>query len=148
MFSPYKHTQTGYVILFSVAIGCLIIGTIILTAESNFILILVFFIILIAAILFSSLTIEIKDDILLWRFGIGLIRKQVLLADIEQVETVRNSWFYGWGIRITPYGWLYNVSGLDAVQIRLKSGKTFRLGTDEPQRLYQALIDAKQMQVV
>ena len=146
MFTPYKHTQTGYVILFSMAIGCLIIGTVMLSAESNFILVLVFFIVLIAALLFSSLTIEIKDNALLWRFGIGLIRKRVSVAEIEHVEPVRNSWLYGWGIRITPYGWLYNVSGLDAVQIRLKSGKTFRLGTDEPQRLYQAIMDARQMQ--
>jgi len=113
--------------------------------EANLILVSVSLIIIIAAILFASLTIEIKDNVLAWHFGPGLIRKRVQVADIEQAEPVRNSWFYGWGIRLTPYGWLYNVSGLEAVQIRLKNGKTFRLGTDEPQRLCEAINQALQM---
>ena len=39
----------------------------------------------------------------------------------------------------TPHGWLYNVSGYEAVEIALASGKRLRLGTDEPHRLAQAL---------
>ncbi len=43
------------------------------------------------------------------------------------------------GIHLTPEGWLYNVSGFRAVAVRLKSGKRFLLGTDEPERLCQAI---------
>jgi hypothetical protein len=66
----------------------------------------------------------------------------VQLADIASCAVVQNPWWYGWGIRLTPQGWLYNVAGRSAVEIRLKSGKRFRIGTDEPQQLCQALQQA------
>ena len=73
----------------------------------------------VAALLFGSLTIEILDGELCCRFGIGLIRKRFPLRHVVAVETVRNSWIWGWGIRYTPHGWLFNVSGLDAVELTL-----------------------------
>jgi hypothetical protein len=96
----------------------------------------------IAALLFYSLTVEIDATHLIFRFGIGLIRKRIPLAEIVEVRPVRNSWLYGWGIHRTPHGWLYNVSGWEAVEITLTSGKHLRLGTDEPQRLMQVLLAA------
>lgn len=93
--------------------------------------------------LFYALTVEIDATHLSFRFGIGWIRKHVPLAEIVEAKPVRNSWLYGWGIHRTPHGWLYNVSGWEAVDIWLVSGKRFRLGTDEPQKLAQALRVAK-----
>ncbi len=93
--------------------------------------------------LFYALTVEIDATHLMFRFGIGLIRKRVLLAEIVAVAPVRNSWLYGWGIHRTPHGGLYNVSGWEAVEITLASGKRLRLGTDEPRRLAQVLLAAK-----
>jgi hypothetical protein len=55
------------------------------------------------------------------------------------VAAVTNPWYYGWGIRWTPKGPLYNVSGFEAVEIRMLSGKSFRIGTDEPDLLRQAI---------
>ena len=78
-------------------------------------------------------------NILRFKFGPGVFYKEFLLTDIEDCEVVRNPWYYGWGIRLTPHGWLYNVSGFSAVQIRLKNGEKFRLGTDTPQELCQAI---------
>jgi hypothetical protein len=49
----------------------------------------------------------------------------VVLASIVAV--------YGWGIHYYGKGWLYNVAGLDAVEIRLTSGRRLRIGTDEPE---------------
>jgi hypothetical protein len=34
---------------------------------------------------------------------------------------------------------MYNVSGFDAVQLQLASGKRFRIGTDEPVQLKSAI---------
>ncbi len=50
-----------------------------------------------------------------------------------------NRWYYGWGIRLTPHGRLYNLSGLEAVEVQLNTGKKFRIGTDEPDALVRAL---------
>ena len=57
---------------------------------------------------------------------------RVLLAGIAECEPIRVRWWYGWGIHLTPYGWLYNVSGLDAVAITLRNGRKFALGTNDP----------------
>jgi hypothetical protein len=89
--------------------------------------------------LFSSLTIELGGGELRWRFGPGFIRKRVALADIASARAVRTSLLEGWGIHLTRYGWLYNVSGYDAVEVTLRSGKRFALGTDQPAALLAAL---------
>ena len=90
--------------------------------------------------LFGMLTVEIDESHLRFRFGIGLIRKRIPLAEIVEARPVRTTWADGWGIHYTARGWLYNVSGWDAVEITLASGQRLRLGTDEPQRLTQALL--------
>lgn len=96
----------------------------------------------VCAWLFSSLTVEITDTQLHWRFGSGLIRSRVALAEIESFTLTRTRLYEGWGIHLTPRGWLYNVSGWRAVHIRLKNGRQFMLGTDEPEELVFALRDA------
>jgi len=55
------------------------------------------------------------------------------------VAAVRNKWWNGLGIRKGPGFWLYNVAGLDAVELRLRSGEVRRIGTDDPQGLAAAL---------
>ena len=92
--------------------------------------------------LFSSLTVEVDGEELRHFFGPGFWKKSYLLIDIQSVKQVRNSWWYGWGIRLTPHGWLYNVSGLDAVEVRLPKGRTFRIGTNNPEGLCTALQSA------
>ena len=91
------------------------------------------------ALLFGWLTVEVDGSRLRWSFGAGLIRKSRELIEIENAEAVRNSWIWGWGIRLTPHGWLYNVSGFDAVEVTLTGGKKFRIGTDDPQGLLRAI---------
>jgi len=90
-------------------------------------------------IVFSSLSVVVDDTRLTAAFAPGWPKLEVRLTDIVEVLVVRNPWYYGWGIRLTPAGLLYNVSGLNAVEIRKKNGKTIRIGTDEPDKLRQAL---------
>jgi hypothetical protein len=45
----------------------------------------------------------------------------------------------GLDIRMLGNGWLYNVSGLLALDIKLKSGSVIRLGSNEPEYLSAAL---------
>ena len=60
-------------------------------------------------------------------------------AYIAIVTQVRNRWWWGFGIRWTPHGWMWNISGLDAVELTYHNGKKFRIGTDEPEALLEAL---------
>ena len=91
------------------------------------------------AIIFHSLTVEISDRELRWHFGPGLWSYSLALDEISSVTIVRNHWWNGFGIRMAPGFRLYNVSGLDAVELRLKSGDVRRIGTDDPQRLAAAI---------
>jgi hypothetical protein len=139
----YKHTQIGYLIiggLFGIAIFLAITG-IAAPAGRDGLLIsaIIEAILLICAIMFSKLTIKIDGESLEASFATGLIRKKVPLAEIAGFEPVRISWWHGWGIHLTPHGWLYNVSGLDAVAIRLRSGQKFALGTDDADGLIAAI---------
>jgi hypothetical protein len=94
---------------------------------------------LITIVVFYKLTITIDDEILCACFGVGLVRKKAALAEIAACEPIRIRWWYGWGIHLTPYGWLYNVGGLDAVAITLRDGRKFALGTDNPDELVEAI---------
>lgn len=91
---------------------------------------------------FGWLTVWLDGEYLRLRFGLGVWWKKFRLAEIREAYPVRNKWWYGWGIRLTPYGWLYNVAGLDAVEIVLSNGKKVRVGTDEPKTLTEAILQA------
>jgi len=89
--------------------------------------------------LFYKLTIMIESKTLRWWFGVGIISREVPLAEIVECEPIGIRWWYGWGIHRTPYGWLYNVSGLDALAISLRNGGKFALGTDDADGLTTAI---------
>jgi len=105
----------------------------------NWIALSAFVIIGVCIVLFAVLTVLIEEDVLEIRFGPGLIRKRFPLKDIELCRIVKNPLYYGWGIRLTPNGWLYNVSGSYAVEIKMKTGKKYRIGTDVPNELETAI---------
>ena len=90
-------------------------------------------------LLFSSLTVVVTEQELLWYFGPGFWTYRLSRGEIETAAVVRNHWSNGFGIRIRPGFRLYNVSGLDAVELHLKSGDVRRIGTDDPQGLAAAL---------
>lgn len=90
-------------------------------------------------VLFSTLTVVVRDGAMDVFFGPGLIRRRIPLHRIREVRVVSTPWYYGWGIRMTPTGWMWNVSGLAGVEILFDDGHRFRVGSDEPDRLAQAL---------
>ncbi len=136
----YQHTQTGWLIIYIFA-ALIFISLLMLKNLSPDILLLTF---IMAAVLslFYQMTVTIEENFLKISFGIGLIRKKFPLKDIASCRSVKNSWLYGWGIHMTPHGWLYNVSGLDAVEVTTKSGKKYRIGTDVSAELEQAIRSA------
>lgn len=138
----YRHTQFGTVFAVAAGVIILIVALPVLLAGTPAVAGLIAILLLGILLLFHSLTVEIDDEHLRLRFGIGLIRKRFPLDEIDSCQPVRNSWLYGWGIRLTPRGWLYNVSGLEAVELTMMNGKTCRIGTDEPRVLAAALQEA------
>ena len=92
--------------------------------------------------LFHSLTVRISPSDIALSFGVGLIRKRFPIGDVSSVRTVRNRWYNGFGIRKIRGGWLYNVSGFDAVEIQLKNERKYRIGTNQPKELLAAVESA------
>jgi len=129
----YRHEQR-----FGVVPLTLLGVTLVILAVATFFapLVLVAFIPLLwAAWTFSVLTIVVGPDTIDWSFRSGFWRKRLRLEDLAEVRPVRNRWWYGWGIHLTPQGWLYNVRGLSAVELRTRAGRRYRIGSDEPEVL-------------
>ena len=135
----YQHTQVGYLVIVPVLIAMVLIVIIMANVEFSWIAIGVLVLLAVALVLFASLTVVIGEEELEVRFGPGTVRRRFRLDEIESVQTVKNPWYYGWGIRTTPNGLLFRVSGLYAVQIKLLNGKQYQIGTDVPQELEQAI---------
>ena len=134
----YQHTQVGWLMI---AIGgpAMLLGAAIALRES-WVAGLVFSALgTIVLLTFFCLTTTVSDGDVHVRFGVGLIRRRVPLARIAAVTAVRNHWIYGWGIRLIPSGWLWNVSGFGGVELALINGRRFRIGTDEPEQLAAAI---------
>ena len=90
--------------------------------------------------LFHSLIIEVNKTYLRIKFGPGLFRKKIRVADIEDCKPVKHDWWNSFGIRINSEYIFYNVTGSDAVEITLKNKKRkVRIGTDEPEQVCKAL---------
>ncbi|MFN2443552.1 MAG: hypothetical protein ABR517_12780 [Thermoanaerobaculia bacterium] len=140
--SPYHHRQTGWTLIFPllVVVGGLALLIVSVVPHGQWMeAIALVSIPLIIILFFFSLSVEVNETRIVVRFGIGLLRKTVHLHEVSKCEVVRNPWWYGWGIHYTPRGWLYNISGFDAVELTLESGKTLRIGSDEPDALCNAI---------
>ena len=141
MHKRYHHTQIGYLTLVALGAGLLFMIGLILMNGFEGVALLVLLVLAVCLVIFATLTVEMDEAALIIRFGPGLIRKRFRLADIISCRVVKNPWYCGWGIHLTPSGWLYNVSGFWAVELQMKNGKKYRLGTDDPEGLVQAIED-------
>ncbi len=135
----YQHKQIGYVSTITLVIGLLFVAGLMAIYGFNWVGLVVLITIGIFLVLFATLTVVIEEDAIEIRFGVGFIRRKFPLHEIESCRVVKNPCYYGWGIRLTPYGWLYNISGLYAVEIEMKTGKKYRIGTDVPDELEKAI---------
>jgi hypothetical protein len=144
MRTSYRHKQFGSVMVFGIAAAIVAIIALLGPAAAHPALLVVLGLLAALAVVFSSLTVQVTPSSLVFWFGPGVLRKQVPLGDIAEVEAVRNPWWWGIGWRLTPRGMLYSVSGLGAVEITRKNGSRFRLGSDEPERLARALQAARE----
>lgn len=141
----FRNTQFGWVMVG----GILFIASIALvTSLSTYTthktpLLLIAFVLLVILLLFHSLTTIVTDTHLKIYFGAGLIRKSIPLDQVERCEVKKNQLVFGWGIRIGAGFTLWNVSGLDAVELTFKNRKwKFRVGTDKPEELHDAIVAA------
>ena len=142
----YKHTQIGYLMLVVTLAVLVLFAWIQIAARleppsvdsgPNFALTAIMALILFILASFVTLTTSIDENYFRIKFGYGLITRKFALNQIASVQSVKNHWYYGWGVKVWfwPYMWIYNVSGFDAVEIIMRNGKIYRVGTDTPSEL-------------
>ena len=143
----YSHTQRSAASLFVFSLAALIpIGVLLSGALASadvgarITVLAAAVVMLISAFTLSSLTIAVRDGQLSWWFGPGIVKKTVPLSTIVAAEPATTSIISGWGIHLTGRGWLYNVSGREAVLVTQQDGKRFLLGTDEPDSLAHVIM--------
>jgi len=144
----YSHKQKGFLIIFLLVPTIIFIGIYIYDITSLVgkpvwvmpLLIFIFGAMTFALISFYAMEIVVKNNTIFMKLGIGVIKKEFKISSIESIKIVKNKMWYGWGIRWIPGGTLYNVSGLDAVELIIKDGRKIRLGTDDPQELYNVIV--------
>lgn len=146
----YKHTQISYFMII-VALAVLVFFAYLqvtaraeppsVNSGTNFAVTAIMALILFVLASFTTLTVSIDETSLRLKFGWGIFKKKFALADIVSTKLVKNPWYYGWGIRVWfwPHMWIYNIAGSAAVEINLKNGRIYRIGTDEPEELERAL---------
>ena len=139
----YQKTQTSSLaVLVSIVFLAIYLVVFLAASDETALLIVVFaFLIFIEAIviMFNRLTVTVGEGVVSAAFGWGWPKRTIELREVTAFRQVRNRWWYGWGLRKIPRGWMYNVWGLDAVELDLNTGKKFRIGTDEPGDLLAAL---------
>ena len=136
MSGAYVHRQTGWTTLLILGLAGLLFLP--LTGETR-IGELGIAILALTAAMFGTLQVSVDSNGLTAAFGIGWPRRHVPWSRVRSYAAVRNRWWYGLGIRLVPNGWLWNNSGLQAVELRLDTGRVFRVGTDEPRALCDAI---------
>ena len=150
----YSQTQSGWWTLGALGVGgagllaAIVIVSDRRSASANgpptiFILGVALAILLLTAALFSTLNVRVTSDELLWRFGPGALRFHLPLSEIATVVPARTPLWAGIGIHWVGSGWVYNVSGRDAVEITRRDGKKVWIGTGEPAVLTAAIESAR-----
>jgi hypothetical protein len=85
---------------------------------------------------FGHLRTEVRDDGIAVRFVPFHLRARVWTWDrIERIVPREYSPFRefgGWGIRIGPSGWAYNVRGNQGIEVTFRAGHRILVGTQDP----------------
>ena len=141
----YRHTQFGAIMLLALGVPIILLLPLafILPPPASVVTAATTVVMVVSFLLFYSLTTEVSGDAFSFRLGVGVIRRTIPIAEIAECRVVTNPWYFGWGIHLTPRGWLYNVSGREAVEIDLRNGKRLLVGSDEPEALCNAISAAR-----
>jgi hypothetical protein len=140
----YQHVQYGYTgILTAVFVAIVAVRALPQSFEDSTwagVLVALFMVgLVVLTFWFSKLTVTVLGGTVTATFGPGRPHRVMELSDVNAAREVRNAWIQGWGIRKITNGWMYNVWGLDAVELDFTSGRIFRIGTNEPGKLSAAI---------
>lgn len=107
--TPYKHTQIGYLTLIVTLVVLVLFAWAYITARAeppsvdsgtNLLVTATMALVLFILASFVTLTASIDEKYLKIKFGYGIFKKKFPLNEIVSATSVKNHWYYGWGIRL------------------------------------------------
>lgn len=139
----YERTQMGWwmIVLFSLIIIHLSLDYFLkfggkpLSLSAYLVLLFVFIFVF---SIFYKLKIVVDRSMIHIVYGIGLVHLKIRPEMIHRVKVVKVPWIYGWGIRFTRKGMLYNIQGRMAVEMSYRRNgkeKIVLIGSDDPESL-------------
>lgn len=137
----YRNSQTGWFIIAILAVAFIFTFSTLSLDKISLSQYIVLLALIVALVLFYKLNVVVDRGVIVVSFGQGMISKNIRVRDISSCRVVKVPWYFGFGIRFTPSGWLYNFSGSNAVEITNKSGKKFLIGSNEADVLCEAIQD-------
>ncbi len=99
---------------------------------------IIFFIVII--LLFYKMSIKIDRKQIIISFGIGIIKKAILISDIDidSFEKYKINRYCGVGIRMLKNGWLYNTKIGEAIKFKI-NGRVIVIGTSNYNKIHNTL---------
>ena len=90
---------------------------------------------------FWHLRVRDEGDVLGVAFGpLRVFSKRIPYGSLREFRPERTSILDGWGVRWRPgAGWLWNLGGFDCIRFLDDRGRSFRVGTDDPEGLLEHL---------
>ena len=142
---PYRRVQIGGLFVAAAGVGVLLTGVFALTrpastlAEAGWTLWALAGVLVLAVLLNGWMTVEVNAAEVRARLGVGFYGRRIPLTSIVRCDAVRTRVWWGWGAHWTPSGWLYNVSGRDAVRLELRAERPVIIGTGDVAGLERAI---------
>jgi hypothetical protein len=138
----YTHTQTSVPFNAIFGAGVVIILVFVFATNFHWIPVLAFLVVGLFLIFFHSLTVKVDTDRVKIFFGPAWFGETILLDNIDNLCVTRLQPIDGLGVHWTRQGWVYNVTGLGAVELDMKDGSIIRIGSDEPEQLARGIENA------
>ena len=147
MEDKYKYTQVGVVTILLILLAGVFTAYVVIAGLSSSpgsvqlgigLLVVGLFILALAS--FYSFTIQIVAGELTFWFGFGVGKKSFAINEIRSIEIVKTPWYYFWGIKSIPGGWLYSIApGGEALELVFMDSKKIQLGTNRPAEIKKSI---------
>jgi len=138
MEDKYKYTEVGVATILLILLAGVFTAYVVIaelrTSPGPFLMVVGFAVVglfIFALAAFYSFTIQIAGEKLDFWFGFGVGKRSFDIADIRSIEIVKTPWYYFWGIKSIPGGWLYSIApGGEAIELVFMDRKKIHLGTN------------------
>ena len=88
---------------------------------------------------FRSLMVTVTPSEVELAYSLGWPSKRIERSRITSVEPLQIPWWNGGGMHLISRGWIWNIWGIETVQLTFSDGSRLLIGTDDPEGLTSAL---------